>query len=193
MEEQWQRKHDYNKAKAKAKAQQNAVPEDLSVDDFPVLLQQLKNNPTEFFKDSQKDINKSLLLYYLNSGYELFDQYKEYDARFTGTELNKEKIIHDIQSQKLSDEELHSQIESFHSHHSFVNAKLPACGACGLCLTERASLPVIKYNRLYLKDPHSCTLQLSDQENYCFQLEKQRHPIKIPIDASFMEKKVETW
>ena len=170
--------------------QRNTVPSDLSTKDLPFLLNELEKNPAMFFKDSQQSIDKSLLLYYLNSGYEMYDQYKEYDANAADCNIDKAKIIADIRSQKLSNQELQSKLQSFYSQHSYTNANLISCGSCGVRLKERTAAPVIKFERLYLKDPKSSILQYNDEQLWNYELEKQMDPVSIPIDALFTEKKI---
>ena len=120
------------------------------------------------FWDSQKDINKSLLLYYLNSGYEVFDQYKEYDANLENQQINKLKIIKDIKNEKLTNAQLQSKLSDFYLQHSYTDANLMSCGCCGIRQRERSRLPEIKYQRLYLKDPLCSVLKYDDEAIFEF-------------------------
>jgi hypothetical protein len=169
------------------------VPKNLSLAKYPSLLEKLESNPTQFFKDSQKDVNKSLLLYYLNSGYGKFDQYKEYDANCASTEIDKPKIIRDIQAEKLTDKELHEKLETFFAQHSYTGANLISCGCCGIRQRERIQSPEIKYQRLYLKDPLSSILEYRDEARFELELQKQMSPVPIPINATFTMQKVHPW
>ena len=164
-------------------AESNVVPPNLSVDDFPALLRRLEKNPDQFFQDSQRDVNKSLLLYYLNSGYAQYDQYKEYDANSATHEIDKAKIIRDIQDQQLSDNELHHKLKEFFANHSYTDAKLLSCGCCGIRMRERLQSPEIRFRRLYLKDPTSTPLMYTDRQMENLELRKNMTPAQIPIDG----------
>ena len=177
----------------RAKEAKNYVAEDVTLTDFEELLKQIERDPEEFFRNTQKNVNKALLLYYLNSGYKTCDQYKEYDANSNDKELNKAKIMKDIQDQQLSDMELHSTIKTFFARHSYINASLMSCGCCGLRLRERTDSPAIKYKKLNLQDPLCKVLLYNTNQLRELELEQNMEPVEIPVDASFTCKKVDAW
>ena len=165
----------------------------MQLDDFPKLLEQLEKEPGLFFQNTQKNINKAMLLYYLNSGYETCDQYKEYDANSHDKQLNKAKIMKDIQDQKLSNSELHNLIKDFFEKHSYINANLMSCGCCGLRLRERTDAPQILYKKLSLSNPMSTILKYNEDQLEQLKLEQDMLPVSIPADASFTPKQVHAW
>ena len=135
------RRRKYREQKAAA----NTVPEGLTVNDFPSLLKRLEDDPEGFFANSQKNINKSLLLYYLNSGYAMYDQYKEYDSNHSTHNIDKAKIIQDIRNERLSEKELTQKLKAFFEQHSYTDAQLMSCGCCGIRMRERSESPAIRF------------------------------------------------
>ena len=90
------------------------------------------------------------LLYYLNSGYYSFDQYKEYAAWSHGKAVNVENICNEIKDQKLSGKELYNLIEDFYNAHLF-DANLYGCGACGIREFEsNSSCSKLQYHNIFL-------------------------------------------
>ena len=174
-------------------ADSNAMPARLSVEDFPQILGQIDSNPTEFFKDAQKNVEKSQLLFYLNSGYGRFDQYKEYDANSANSPIKTETIIKEIRDEQLSNRQLRKKIKAVFKQHSYTDASRISCGSCGLRLNERPEKPKIKYERLYLKDPRSDVLKYSDTQIEQLELRKAMEPVPIPMDADYTIKHVRTW
>ena len=186
-------RHDQQQERRRKKAGASSVAIDLSIDDFRDMMRKVESDPEGFFKDSQRSVGKSLLLYYLNSGYEVCDQYREYDANSVDQPVDKEKIISDIQDQKLSDEELHDIIERFYTQHSYTEANLMSCGSCGIRMRERDANPEIKYRKLSLSDPRAKLLNYTKDEMMKYLAMRAGGPVEIPIDANFNLRKVEPW
>ena len=163
------------------------------MEEFPSLLERIENDPDDFFRDSAKRIDKSLLLFYLNSGYAMFDQYKEYDANSHDKPIDKEKIIEDIRNEQLSDDELHAKIEAFYARHSYSDANLYGCGTCGFRIREKIDSPQIVYKRMYLKDSMSKIVQYNKDDLFLLEVAQEATPLQIPIDEKFNTRDVHTW
>ena len=187
------RQREYQRERRRRIRAANAVPNGLSVKEFPRIRERLENDPEEYFKDSGTNVNKAQLLYYLNSGYAICDQYKEYDANCAAHAIDKAKIIREIRDEKLSDSELHNKLKAFFTQHSYTDAKLMSCGCCGIRRREREHSPEIKYQRLYLKDEASDVLRYDKDELEELQLQKNMRPVTIPTDADFTPRTVRSW
>ena len=183
----------YNKRHRESATRQNAVLPNLPLDNFTSIMQQLQSNPEEFFKDSQRDINKALLLYYLNSGYEQFDQYKEYNIRSSTTPIDRDKIMRDIQSQKLTDKELHELIAAFYARHNFKDASLLSCASCGIRLRQRNEKPACTYIRVDLDHPDLRPLKYTEEQLTDLCIMQGRVPIRIPINDELHTREVHPW
>jgi hypothetical protein len=85
-----------------------------------------------YFGDIEKNPFKSVLLYYLNSGYGRFQQYKEFDKAWDGKNVATNEICKEIDDEILDETELYKLLETFFHEHSYTDVKLLSCGACGL-------------------------------------------------------------
>ena len=70
---------------------------------FEKLCQENEGVPsTDFFHDATHDVNKAVLLFYMNSGCFRFDRYKEYDANCHGQDVDIDSLKKEIAEEQLS-------------------------------------------------------------------------------------------
>lgn len=124
-------------ARARKKAA-GFVPWDVTTEEFEKkLLPWIDAHPDQFFKDSQQSLIKSLLLFYLNSGYALYDQWKEYDENYKDKPVDIKKVVSDVKGEAITDEQLCNIVETYYKDHSYVDGDLISCACCGSRLQER--------------------------------------------------------
>jgi len=85
---------------------------------FEKLCQENEGVPsTDFFHDATSDVNKAVLLFYMNSGYFRFDRYKEHDGNCHGQDVDIDSLKKEIAEEQLSGQELTDMTKKFvHSH-----------------------------------------------------------------------------
>ena len=114
------------------------------------------------FKNIDSDAYTSVMMYYMNSGYSRFFQYKEYDNKLLGKEIDSREICKEIENEKLSDDELLETIQNFYNDHSFTDLNLVSCGACGIREYESRN---IKYQKVMLKElPSEFRYNVTDEQ-----------------------------
>jgi hypothetical protein len=86
----------------------------------------------DYFSDIEKNPFKAVLLYYLNSGYGRFQQYKEFDKAWDKKDIEVDNICNEINDEILDESKLYQLLENFFTHHSYTQATFMSCGACGL-------------------------------------------------------------
>jgi len=149
------------------------------------------------FKDAQKSPLKALLLCHLNLGCMQFDQCKECDAHCDGELADMDGTVEEIKEEGLSEKELGNLVLRFALCHSFADADLISCSACGLCMMERTADGAEDQQRIW--NPVECAkLHLSDDavnlskysEAQALECEsqKQKPPILIPVDENWTTK-----
>ena len=112
-----------------------------------------------FFDDRLKCDTKSRLLFYLNSGFFRFQQYKEYDASHDGEPIDVQAIKSEIHDESLTENEMRNLMANFLTNHSYTSERLASCGACGIRVLERIGSPSIRYKFAFL---HSEYIGLPD-------------------------------
>ena len=162
------------------------------------LEEKLGQGGEEFFKDFNCSLAKSLLLFYVNSGLFRFDQYKDYCAKFDGEDIDQEKVGREIMEELLTDEELEAMLRKFAEDHTYTNANLMSCGACGIREFERPAGPKLEYKTMMLDatNPSAAIFQYTDEEKIHFQSEMANSSVVIPIDEidnQWCQKTVEVW
>jgi len=99
-----------------------------------------KSPHNNFFEDSNRNVIKALLLFYLNSGCMRFDQYKEYSAKWDKAPIDMAKLEKEIEEEALSNTELVDLLTKFLKRHSYSKFNLTSCGGCGVRGYEYANL-----------------------------------------------------
>ena len=103
---------------------ENAMTIEMTPEEIKELLEKNKADYDKLFKDFDQYPQKAVLLYYLNSGYLAFDQYKEFasDNASGHNEIDRSAIIDEIQEQALTDEERYKLLDRFFQEHPFANS-----------------------------------------------------------------------
>ena len=169
------------------------VNDSVSIDSFSIGAKQLEIKLNEcgdhLFDDLQESPLKSVLLYYLNSGYFRFDQYKEYGLDYNGRIVDVHKVIGEIRNEQLTKEELGVLMKKFFTCHSYVDGNLYGCGSCGYRLLERVQDPEIKYHTLFLKEKMAGVLKYTHaDEVYLLHLQTQK--ASIPVNEKWDMKEI---
>ena len=147
----------------------------------------LKKHGPEMFYGIEKDVMKSLVLYYINSGYLDFDQYKEYDAKCTGKPVDVNKIVEQVKEEKLSTEELGNLVNQFYAQHSYTEGRLLSCACCGV---RRLEGPTIQCSEVSILNLDLLRLT-SDQKNaYAMQAKCGWNNVELPFRIGGDIKKV---
>jgi hypothetical protein len=89
------------------------------------------------FQDSAKNLAKAVHLFYANSGCRENGQYREYDRRWEGKLIDQEDICKQVEAHKSTCDDYFRVFDKFFSEHSYTNACLYSCGACGYRIRER--------------------------------------------------------
>jgi hypothetical protein len=89
------------------------------------------------FQDSAKNLAKAVHLFYANSGCGENGQYREYDRRWEGKLIDQEDICKQVEAHKSTCDDYFRMFDKFFSEHSYTNACLYSCGACGYRIRER--------------------------------------------------------
>jgi hypothetical protein len=136
-----------------------------------------------FFSDMEQIPAKSVMLFYINSGYLRFQQYKDYDAAFNNQPIDLAKVASDIQAEALSVEELDGVVRKFYDVHPFVDFMIQGCSACGIRLIERCDDPCVQFVRVSLSSPNMSILMFSaDQTRDLRQfMESPQAVVSLPI------------
>ena len=174
------------------------------IEDFditPETLQDLLQRDPQgelLFMDRSKNPIKAVLLHYLNSGLFSFQRWKEYCTAYDKTKLSpseKEALRDEILDEKLSDDELHSILDTFLRRHCYTQPNLYSCGACGLRQFERDEEPRLKYERCSLDDENLTTLLYTEKEHQDFLQYKltRGSKLQIPLDDSGKLNNVDVW
>jgi hypothetical protein len=165
--EEWQQRLEADRARHEQRRQQGRDEDQLriAVQDFDmtpeILEERLDHEGEAFFQDFNTSVAKALLLFYVNSGLFRFQQYKDYCAKFDGVDIDQEKVGKEVMEELLTDEELQVMLKKFAEIHTYTNANLMSCGACGVREFERASGPELQYKKLILdiENPNASVLQ----------------------------------
>jgi hypothetical protein len=83
------------------------------------------------FWDLAKNLAKAVHLFYANSGCGENGQYREYDRHWEGKRINQEDICKQVEAHKSTCDDYFCMFDGFFSKHSYTNACLYSCGACG--------------------------------------------------------------
>ena len=118
-----------------------------------ILSNSKSNECIPFFSDSNRNLVKAMLLFYLNSGCGRFQQWKEYDLSCNDSPLVVEELLEEIEKETVTDEEMKNTLLKFLEAHSYTNTNVFSCGACGIREIES---PENKFERF----PLSSTGQL---------------------------------
>ena len=79
------------------------------------------NECVPFFADSNHNLVKAILLFYLNSGCGHFQQWKEYDLSCNDSPLVVEELLEEIEKETVTDEEMKNTLLKFLEAHSYTN------------------------------------------------------------------------
>jgi hypothetical protein len=140
------------------------------------------------FGDSEKDLTKALLLYYVNSGYLAFDNHREYMQSYKDCLVDEERLSDQIAAKCLTDGELDCIVKRFFTRHSYTEANLYACAACGYRVREQKCNPEVLYRRVGLYSDVLSKLRLCtlDAEAFCSeQTSSGLSPLVVPVSADF--------
>ena len=72
-----------------------------------------QNAHNSVFRGMDKDVNKALLLYYLNSGGFRFDLWKRHSKEHDGKEIDVDSLVEEILSEELSEVQLKDTVDRF--------------------------------------------------------------------------------
>jgi hypothetical protein len=120
----------------------------------------------EMFADSDRDLGKVLMLYYINSGYLSFDNHREYMSSYSGVPVDVERIVSQVKQERLTEGERDTKVFRFYNRHSYTEANLFACSACGYRVREQQTDPELLYKCVDL-DSDCMSVLLFTQEQEC--------------------------
>jgi hypothetical protein len=150
------------------------------------------NGGDSFFNDLIKSPTKATLLFYVNSGFLRFQQYKDFNKRWDGQEVDVEALLQEIKEEELLDDELQELASLFLMCHSFTQSDSPACACCGLRQSEKPADPVIHYERVPLSDPKMSPIQYTETETLDH-LQTANQTIQVPINDAWDIEEVYIW
>jgi hypothetical protein len=145
-----------------------------------------------FFDDLLKSPTKALILLYLNSGLLRFHQYKNYNQRWNGQDVDIESLSEEINQEALTDEELFRLVSKFLRCHSFTSSDAVACGCCGLIQFERLENPSLQYKKLCLTHPIMALIQYTAEEKEAY-LQVVHETVRIPTNDRWDMEEVFVW
>ena len=162
------------------------------VKDWNITAEELKHRIEEFsdgsfFDYAQYSVLKSVLLYYVNSGYLRFDQYKEYDANSIGTSVDDKCIAKEVERECFSEKELYECLERFFAAHSYSKGDRLSCGSCGI---QMLTSKFIQFHTKLLSELG--LLRYLEEEERCqrkFELDPT-NIVEIPINAEWETEEV---
>jgi hypothetical protein len=88
------------------------------------------------FQDSAKNLAKAVHLFYANSGCGENGQYREYNRRWEEKLIDQEDVCKQVEAHKSTCDDYFCMFDKFFSKHSYTNACLYSCGACGYRIRE---------------------------------------------------------
>ena len=155
----------------------------------------LKNHPDEFFQDKLRCPMKSILLFYINSGYFRFQEYKDYQSKLDEKEVDVRAINNELIDEMLTDAELTNIVREFYDVHSYTKPNLFSCGACGTRQFSRSRNPTVEYKKVRLNKSLIQPLAYTCSETIALQqeIDDPASYIDIPIDEDWNLKKVAVW
>jgi hypothetical protein len=117
------------------------------------------------FRDSAKSLAKAVHLFYANSGCGENGQFREYDRRWEGKPIDQEDIRRQVDAHKLTSDDYFRMFGGFFSDHSYTNACLYSCGACGYRIRERSTdRRPVKYIRYRLDSDELVPLKYNEEQ-----------------------------
>jgi hypothetical protein len=150
----------------------------------------------EVFRDSDVDLDKAVFLYYLNSGLNLGDYQREFDDAWEGKDVDVDRLCRQIDDEVLSDVECDRIVREYFGRHSYTDACLFSCAACGYRMREQKTDPIIKYRRVVISDDIMSVLEYSEIDLALLRVEQEEqraNPVGIPYDDRFSIRYVEPW
>ena len=147
-----------------------------------------------YFRDFQYDPTKALMLYYANSGYLRFDQYKEYGSVFQGKAVEQSNVATEVGHEELSADELAHIVQQFQQRHSPLHSRLMSCGGCGIRLYERPSGPEIKFCQVDLQSTIVAHLQYTDADMMLLESARRKCArVDLVVDEINNRRTVDPW
>ena len=131
---------------------------------------------TGFFLDFAKDLNKSVLLYYLNSDVYRFGEHREFDGNWQGCDIDIDALVEDIKTEALTDKERARLVEEFQDCHPMLDGELVACAVCGVRGTGNDGYFVDR-----IDNPVFDVLRYSEQETI-LHAQRSQCSVKVPLD-----------
>jgi hypothetical protein len=117
------------------------------------------------FCNSAKSLAKAVHLFYANSGCGENGQFREYDRQWEGKPIDQEEICRQVDSHKSSSDDYFRMFGGFFSDHSYTDACLYSCGACGYRIRERSTdRRPIKYVRYRLDSDELVPLRYNKEQ-----------------------------
>ena len=179
----------YNQVRKKRAKDVGCVRDDVTA----AQLQELVATASEaqldlLFSNLDQNVSVAKVLYYLNSGYMRFDQFKEYGKAFDGTAVDVDAMCKEVAEEALGDDELKGLLLKFREQHDFVGAELCACAACGIrdFVSEKFSP-----SRVRLVDVLTLAFDTEDMGRFARMTEAGA--VLVPIDKSMTTKEVHPW
>jgi hypothetical protein len=150
----------------------------------------------EVFRDSEADLDKAVFLYYLNSGLNLGDYQREFDNAWEGKDVDVDRLCRQIDDEVLSDVDYDHIVREYFGRHSYTDACLFSCAACGYRMRKQKTDPVIKYRCVVFSDDIMSVLEYSETDLALLRVEQEEqraNPVGIPYDDRFSICYVEPW
>jgi hypothetical protein len=161
---------------------------DMTEVDLLAVLERDGVNVEEVFADFDRNLAKALFLYYVNSGCLSFDNQREYMNSYSGHPVDKDRIVSQVEAEILTEEERDALVGRFYERHSYTDAKLYACAACGHRVREQRTNPEVIYRYVEVGSDFMSPLQYTKEQEYSFRtdrIEQELSPPLVPINADF--------
>ncbi|CAB9503076.1 Inherit from KOG: DNA helicase [Seminavis robusta] len=157
-----------------------------------------EDREAQYFMDRLQNPMKAVLMFYLNSGYFRFEQYRDYTQADDGSPIDLDVVSGDIQAERQSMEELDNMVESFFKCHSYTHFAVAACGSCGVKKIEEPTAEdtgVGEFVVCNLDLPEMSILQYSTEEKQ--KLQKQmadpKSRVTVPVNERWDVETLEVW
>jgi hypothetical protein len=150
----------------------------------------------EMFADSDRDLAKALMLYYINSGYLSFDNHREYMSSYSGVPVDVERIVSQVKQERLTEGERDTKVFRFYNRHSYTQANLFACSACGYRVREQQTDPELLYKCVDLDSDFMSVLLFTQEQECVFRTERisqELSPLFVPVDDGFNTGPIFPW
>jgi hypothetical protein len=144
------------------------------------------------FQDLAKNLAKAVHLFYANSGCGENGQYCEYNRHWEGKPIDQEDICKQVEAHKSTCDDYFHMFDKFFSEHSYTNACLYSCGACGYRIREHLiDKQPVKYVRYRLGSDELLPLRYNKEQTK-FMKNLQEYYRTKPVMVSHWDEKNKT-